>query len=259
MMTKIREYVDDERKSLAEDAESEELADILGHNPLTGTRIALGLLFLNEVQEAQRWFANAAEEWLFKFQLSTEHRLKKSDSPQIDRFKWLDLIRGLQTGILSGKRRETDEIAKSVFSEIENPDIHDLSGLDAEPRIHAIGAMAAIMVGDPIEGHLNRLEDSLGNAERSHDWDLFEPQITLINGIRENDVQHVKSGLNALKEYHEEYSIGAGTKHFTEEAVDIYSCTYIVLARTRGLDIRVDSDYVPEGVYDEEHYPLAGE
>lgn len=256
MKRRVEEYVNSERESLAEGVKSQNISDTLGHNPLTGTRISLGLLFLNNVCEAQRWFTVTSDEWFFKFQLSREHRLENVDSPDIDQFKWLDLIRGLQTAILSGEQNTAWDAAESALNEINNPGIRELSGLNAEPRVHLIGAMAAVIHDENPATHLERLEESLENVGRSHDWDLYGSQISVLIGIKENDATQIINGLKALEAYHEEYSISGDTKHFTEKAVNIYSCSYVVLARCYGIDIHVDSEYIPKGVYSNDYYPL---
>lgn len=255
----IAEYVKDKEASLAEGKDSDEVCEIVGHSRLAGTRIGLGLLYLGKVSEAQRWFAAVSEKWAFYVQFSREDILDLEDNPRVGTFEWLALVRALQTAVLSSDPEVIDHAAIIALEEATNPTLQELPGAEANPRVSAIAALATLLAGDDPSEHLNKLASRLEHADRPHDKTLYPVMSTIIDGLSNRDAEAVTEGITALESYHEEFTVGSDIAHFTEEAVNIDACAFIVLARRLGMDVQIDSEYVPEGVYDEEHYPLAGE
>lgn len=256
MDNKVEAYLENKQSALTEAGEIEEISEGLGHNPRTGTRIGLSYLYLNAVSEAQKWFAVSSEEWVFKTQISSAHRISNNKDPHIGRFQWLDLLRAIQTAVLSASSRSMNESAKAAIAEVEHSDLQDLSGWQTQPRISAIAALSKLIVGDDPTEYLTELRSRLKNVDRPHDKTLYPIMDTIIDGLYRQDADAVEQSIKDLEDYQEEFIVGSDMNHFTEEAVNIDACAFIVLARRFGLDVRIQSDYVPSAVYNQEYYSL---
>lgn len=253
----MQQFVEEKKASLAEQAESDEISEmVVGLNRRSGTRIALALLELGDISESQRWFQAAGREWISFVPRSHDKKLERYEEPNVGKFEWLPLIRGLQTAILSGDSALIDEATNTAIKEATSPTVDQLPGAEANPRISAIAALASVLNGENPSNHLERLSSRVESADRPHDKTLYPPMDTIIDGLHRRDDDAVEQGIKALEDYHEEFIVGSDVSHFTEKAVNIDACTFIVLARRFGLDVRVQSKYIPEAVYDEEYYPL---
>jgi hypothetical protein len=76
----------------------------------------------------------------------------------------------------------------------------------------------------------------------------------ILEGLLTVDVALVQRGLDALVEYHRDRV--PDNPHAFEDILDHYTSAYLVLANYRDMALRVDSQYVPAGVYNIEWGPV---
>lgn len=114
------------------------------------------------------------------------------------------------------------------------------------------GSLLSVLSGKTAD----RVEETVGYHKEAFNRAYYLPQATAIEAIGEGDAAAVEAAIEGLLEFHEEFVIGSPDTNVVDEAVAFDACAYLALARQRGLDIAVDSEYVPGALTDDEYYSV---
>lgn len=249
----VREYVVENEETIQGDFESndgfDDFSEFLSFRTNIATRVGLGKLYLSEVGDASEWFANVSPGWIEDATAKWEFKLEGDKQPRIDRLPWRHLYRALQSAVLSGDEAVIESSATAVRERATAPELDDLPGQEHGHRAWIVRAFAALLLGrddvpDYLEEARSRLDDD------SYHQGYFGSQVDALEGIFEQDEVATREAIEDCLAFHAASFTDNEDMHFVEEVVSADACTFIVLARQRGLDIHVDSEYVPEAVYE---------
>lgn len=100
--------------------------------------------------------------------------------------------------------------------------------------------------------YLERLDDAIEEIDPAHtEGDLrgyYRTRSSALSGVVSRDGAQFDSGLSELLSHHEKASSSESTQ--PDQLVCIGGSALIVLARRKGMDVRVDSPFVPECVFE---------
>lgn len=252
-MSDIYSYVEENEETIRGDFESKDGFDgfpqFLSFRTGIATRVGLGKLYLGEDEEAAAWFADVSPAWVMNAEDKWEFKLEGDKQPHIGRLPWRHLYRALQTAILSSNEAVTESTAVRVWEMSTSSDLNELPGQKDARRASVVRAIAALLSGrDDVATYLEEARTRLGD-DRYHQG-YFGSQVDAIDGIFNREDAPAETAIKDALAFHDESFTDNEDMHFVEEAVSIDACTFIALARQRGLDVHVDSEYVPEAVYE---------
>jgi hypothetical protein len=170
----------------------------------------------------------------------TEYR-ERRDSPS-DNFEGeTTLLNYLYCAILSGNegfQKEAAEIALDTESE-------HYSRFSTEHRYHFMNALASMMLdnGDQ-QIHLDKLDDALAEPPADHQR-FFGALHTTLSGIVSDDSAQFQEGAEQFLDWHDD-NVDFENKTSAEDLVCKQIAALWVLARRNGMDVTVDSPYLPD-------------
>jgi hypothetical protein len=226
-------------------------------------RVALALLGTDEPEFAKRAFAYVTPKWITALEVLKDANLgdvdvdSLSSSPML---KWYDWQYLAQCSILSGDASSRNNAGEFIYTEANDPVIENLPQRENTPFIDLLRAYGAILlgkrdVGVHCESCLKRIDPT---NETSKEYRERAPQAHCLEAIDEHDRQ---AASDAIEEYltRIEPLLKSGDHRPIMDQVNITATALVCCARQQGLDVHVDSEYIPDAVYDEEHYPLGEE
>lgn len=252
-MGNIRGYVTENEETLREDFEREDgfddFSEFLSFRIDIATRVGLGKLYLGERNQATEWFVSVSPGWIVDAASEWEFKLEGGKQPQIGRLPWLLLYRALQTAVLSADSELVRSSATDVWERATAPELDDLPGQEHAHRAWIVRAFAALLLDrDDVPEHLQEARTCLGDD--AYHQGYFGPQVDAIEGIYRRDQAGTNEAIEEALAFHESSFTDNEDMHFVEEAVSADASTFVALVRQRGLDVHVDSQYVPDAVYD---------
>lgn len=250
----IRNFVEKERSNLCDGRDS--IADAVVFRPKCGTDVAIGLLALGKTEEAIEWFRAVTPEWEDSGTGAFTARYVEDDDKSAQGKQWRQYQRGLQTAILG--QSENEEIAEMALENASREFIDDLESRELVPRIDLVRTLGGFLLTNEcnVTALRDRVEETAGHHKEAFNRAYYLPQATAIEAIGERDAAAVAVAIEDLLEFHEEFVIGSPDANVVDEAVAFDACAYLALARQRGLDIAVDSEYVPDALTDDEYYSV---
>lgn len=253
-MPDISQYVEENKSNILKSYEEkkdihDELSEYLRLVIKSAHRVGLGLLYSGDETETREWFAAVSPGWISNAQTKWEFELEGDKRPRIHRLPWRHFYHALQTSILSGNDAVIESSATTVWEKATTPELDDLPGQEHAHRAWIVRAFAALLLGrDDVSDYLEearaRLEDD------NYHQEYFGSQVDAIEGIFEQDEATTRAAIEDALAFHEASFTDNEDMHFVEEAVSADACAFVALARQRGLDVRVDSEYVPKAVYE---------
>jgi len=248
---RLREYVEDEKTNLCDGRDG--IADAVVLRPKSGTEVAVGLLALGEIDEATEWFAAVSDEWMDSAKSAFEAKYVDGDDEHAQGKQWKQLQRGLQTGILG--RVDATDPAETALDYASREFVDDLVSRELEPRIDLVRALGRFLAAGErdVEKLRARVEQTAGHHKEDFNRAYYLPQAAAIEAIDAGDAAAVEDAVDALVDFHAEFVVGAPDTNVVDEAVALDACAYLALAKQYGLDVTVDSEYVPEALIDEEY------
>lgn len=257
----IAEFVESKRAQAAAEADSDTYHDYVYSQGRNAIRIAFGLVAIEEAAEAKRWFSEIGPLRVDGAEFAVDHRLenRKKHAGSLPVNTW---FHALASAVMCGDQSVWHETARDVHEQITAPNVQNLDGIERAGRLASYAALSGLGAGVEIAPLLEtvRLRATReSESEAPYAWNGIEfngPQADVIAGIDDVDGPTVEDGLDGLLEFHEEYRVGNEDIVEIEQAIDFHTTAYVVLARQEGLDVHVDSEYVPDAVYDGDQYPI---
>ena len=220
-----------------------------------GETVAKGLLAQADTEEAKQWFAALSDEWVLRGEEIWETKFEKRDLDVAEMSPWHEYNMGLLAGILA--RADTEAAAHTASERVAEPFVDELDQRELEHRIDLVGMLSGFLIdSESHEAYAETLRRHVD--ENGDDWDraYYLPHATVLDGIRTGDAAEVTAGITDLVAFHEEFVVGARDANVVDEAVALNACAMLALARGHGLDVSVESEYVPEALADDEYYPV---
>ncbi|WP_255191830.1 immunity 49 family protein [Natronobeatus ordinarius] len=206
-----------------------------------GQKIGLYKLALGSCVEAVPDFQMSAE-WYYKGARETRQR---RESLSDDFEGGMRLLKYLYSAILSGDDALLEQATEIAF-ETHESHYHQFSTVH---RYHLMNALAATVqeTGDQ-QHHLDELEATLDDLPDDHPQ-YFGALWQALTGVVDRDEQAFEDGIAQFLEWHDD-NVDFENKTSADDLVCLPVLTLVVLARRDGMDVSVDSPYVPDCVDD---------
>lgn len=200
-------------------------------------------LQLGNVLVARKWFAESALAMVMSFSLIQQHH------EEIGKGAYLDLPiyaeRALRSALLSADPR----VVGGVTDEILTLDETYVTRYYGEmTRYYHCRGLAYLLRGNQnqAEAAVSNLEKAVERTDQYLATELAKAYAGALNGLIDDDTQLVQNGVDSMAAYHRRYHTGDGFK----DIVDHRTCSYLVFAHHRGVNVHVDNEYVPAEIYD---------
>jgi hypothetical protein len=250
-MGEIRTFVEEENTNILENYEERDtydsLSEYLAYVDRSAHRVGLGLLHIDRPGDARRWFTDLSPAWIDGIQSEWEFKLEEGS--HIGLFPWLEVYNALSASVLSDDEEVIEESAKTVWEQATAPELDALPGQDEAARPRIVRAFAALLL-DREDGATYVAEARKRLSDDRYDQEYLGSQVDAIEAIEKGDEDATRAAVESALAFHEASFADNEDMHFVEEAVSTDACTFLTLARSRGLDVRVDSEYIPEAVYE---------
>lgn len=200
----------------------------------TATSIGVYYTGLDNVSEARRWFAKAARFYLKRVELGESGR---ANVPGV-------LMEAMRTALLSGD----DAVLSDVVAMIDGITSEFLEDFpDRAASYQYIKLLAAIAeeeteVAKTRAKRFRNASDTLGREHRN----LWLTRASFLTAVVEDDADEASFRLGELTEMHAD-SLGSNSG-LPDEIMDVEVAALARLARRCGLEVDVDSEFVPESL-----------
>ncbi|KTG26688.1 Imm49 family immunity protein [Haloferax profundi] len=210
---------------------------------LQGGGLGTTELLLGEVQTARSWFAEGALAETMVSELVWQHREAVGE----DECSNLPITaeHALRDALLSADPRVVGAAVDEIL-ELDESYLDDYP--DMTTRYYHLIGLAHLLREDTAQARtaLASLRDSVEKDDQFLGNYFAEAFADALEGFLDHDEQLVQHALDSLTAYHEDVRGGGdGTK----ELFDHYTGAYLLLARHRGMNVRIDSEYVPAELY----------
>lgn len=187
---------------------------------------------MSEFEESVEWYSRALEEFR-----------NRRDSPwESEANNVLDL---LHSALLSG-HTEHREMAAEMALEVPEEFV---DRFPTTYRYFYMKALAAsILETNEACQYLNSLEKELANLEGTKHT-FFEALWLALSGIEQRDDKQFSEGIHQFLNWHDQ-QVDFENKTSAKDLVCRQAASLLVLARQKGLEVRIDSEYIPECVYE---------
>ena len=204
---------------------------------------ALGLykLSLEECDAAVSEFITATK-W---YRDSVRKFRQRRDSPSDNFEGGTTLLKFLYCAVFS---REEDLAIEASKLALETS-IHHYRRFSTEWRYYYMKALAASILGTKEqEKYLNKMEQTLAHLDGTTKT-FFEALWNSLSGLIDKDTERFCMGIKQILEWHDG-KVDFENKTSAKDLVCQQAASLLVLAQQKGMEIRVDSEYIPECVYD---------
>jgi hypothetical protein len=257
--TEIQEWIQEKKESydFSESRLHEQLDNDASPGSLTGryqglyldaVNIATYSLTLDDVPESQTWFGRSATHVLGLAELVIDNVDEiVEDDPRAPKHVAQHRVNGLFSACLSSNTALLEEVATRTRAR------HDVM-VDLVREVEVVESQmiaACVLDDEDVEDLADRLVELADEFDQYHTTVRPGQSRALARtcrGIVREEPDSVAEGAGTLIAAHEEDIDDDPRGH--REVVCHPAAALIVLARQRGLNVRVDSEYVPEAVYD---------
>lgn len=256
----LTEFVEATERKLGEAVAEDDL------NPTTcreAGNAAFAMLALGRVDQAKEWFAAAAARQTDVAVRRKAAKLERVETNgaqlRVGDIMWSDFHNLAVLGAPSGDETVQFQIGETLYEHATDPALDELDGWDRTPRPYAIAGFGALYIGrDDVGEYCHEAHARAAQKGRASDT-FYRTLVTAIDRIATGDKREIEAGVEAyLRDYHTEHVVGNDDGfHVAIQRVSREATTLLALARTRGVDVRVESEYVPDAIYDD-YYPLGG-
>lgn len=232
------ELIDDAKTDLEQGEVPDDRVHLV-YNSLGGDYRALGVHFslLGEESEAREQFTTAIDYYLSGVRTARERKDKitkgnRESEPSI-------LLDALYSGSLSYDDDGLAEVARETL-EMDAGYVTEFPETDF--KYHAAKALASVVLdAEEAQPHLRSLEGSLDSL-RPELKQFFGAIATVVEGILVPDSDTVAEGVQQLLDHHASTVQGEPTT--TKEAVSLPATALLALARRKGIEVTIESEYL---------------
>ncbi|MFC6732362.1 Imm49 family immunity protein [Haladaptatus sp. DYSN1] len=218
---------------------------------LTGRDLGTTELLLGNTKTAQQWFAEGALGRTMSCSLIRQHEI--TDGGYLGALSGM-FEEAIRTALLAADPRVVGATATEILALEE-------SYLDQYPhemtRYWRLTGLAAFLLGDTEHAHaaLETVSETFASESEEVSVDpLGEALSDILDGLLADNATAAQRGLDALDQSHRVQV--PDDPYASEDVLDHYTSAYLVLARHRGMDIRVENEYVPTAVYEIDWSPV---
>lgn len=252
-MAEIDEFVMERKQEFVDVVtQSEDLAalsDYFAGIAADADTVALGMLVVSDTEDAVDWFAQLAPAWTKQAEEEWKYKLANETEYHLGRFPWLDLYRALRSAVLSGDRAVIETTATAVWDLVTDPRLDEYPSQDDAVRASIVRALTALLLDrDDVAKYIEEARAKFDDTNRHQEY--YGSQVAAIEAIDEDDADGTEDAVRQSLVYHDQNFTNNEDLHFIEESVATHACLFVALARQHGLDVHVDSEYVPEAIYD---------
>lgn len=159
----------------------------------------------------------------------------------------IKLAKAFYTGVLSGDDETLSRVAETALDlpfEVEVPydEVDETITFDAD-KYHLALALAAVAADQPetATDHAEQLRAANVDNEGVNELH-FRASIEFVEGMVDRDADMVEQGIRSMIERHErQYD----PQNVSDKIACLEATSFLVLARKRGLDVAVDSEFIP--------------
>ncbi len=197
--------------------------------------IGIGYVLLSEKEKSLEWFGKAADYYL-KCQEKAEE-LKDIVEKSWQENKPLRLVDALHMAVLSKNQDRSGEIANRILDIDENY-LDEIDGTEDWYYYAKCTAAAVLDQEHLMEEHSRKLD---GVADKTGSREEYLP--LFVAGLSDSDRQRAENAIQGLLEDHRDRINGGRLSD--DELISIEASVWYLLAEGRGLELSVDSKYIP--------------
>ncbi|MBC9987687.1 hypothetical protein E4P24_15110 [Haloferax sp. AS1] len=201
-------------------------------------------LLLGNIQAARQWFAEGALAEAMMCHLVLQNQ------DMVERDYWSNLPisaeHALRDALLSADPRVVGAAVDEIL-ELDESSLDDSP--DMTTRYYHLTGLAHLLREDTAQARtaLASLRDSVEKDDQYLGTYFAQAFADALEGFLDHDEQLVQQALDSLTAYHEDVRGGGDG---TTELLDHYTSAFLLLVRHRGMNVHIDSEYVPAAVYD---------
>lgn len=255
----LTEYVEDVKRDIGEEVQEDSLDSATAKD---AAQAALAMLALGRTGEARVWISKAAsvqKEYVTSLKEGKLELVEDQDKQfDINDLRWRQFHNLAVLGCLTGNRQQQIEIGETLYQHATDTALDKLKNREKRCKPYYIAAFGALYLQrDDVHDYCKEARSRLPEEPSVS---LHQVMIDAIDAIATGDKQEVSEKIESvLSDYHSVHVVDNREGfHFTLQTVSREATALITLARRQGIDVHIDSEYIPEAVYDEEHYPLSG-
>lgn len=259
----LAEFVTEATRELGETVHSEDFSSATCRE---AANVASAMLAIGRVNDAKQWFANAAQQQAESAVTVNEAKLDiatdKNGAHDVDDLGWGHFVHAALFAGPTASPEIYEEVGDILYSAGTDATLDELDGREKRSRPYLVAAFGALYLRrDDVPRYCQASRGRLDHRPAGGTKVYHRMLIDLIDAIADGEPQRVTNAIETyLQEYHMEHVVGNDEGfHFAIQAVSLEATAFTALARTRGIGVEIDSEYVPDAIYDEEHYPLGGD
>ena len=210
-------------------------------------------LFQDAPQKAGTWFGKAVD-WNIQ-----AHELWQQQKDKNSEFLTGQLVSALKYAWLAQELDRRDEIARRLLDIGKTPFPDRTTHTDDQIDIYdAMGlSLAAVVLNEPLPLSPEELweiyEDALDAGEFAYDnideQDRYRGRVQFLTGLAADDREQVATGIQTVLT-HQDTEV-QDSKPDKDTDIFSFDATFMVVAaRDLGYDLHIESDYIPDAVYD---------
>lgn len=205
-------------------------------------RIGLYKLLLGELSSSEEKFEEATRKKLLKYNYKSEYELE-----EYGRTCWQTQMSVLEEVLYTALLARNDELTQKVVAEVTKL---DSAYKNEYPKTvycyYHVKALANVAIDSASQKeYIDALRESVAD-EDAHLQQYFGAVAAILDGIRIGDETRVEDGLITLLDRHAEKR--EGKRSSLRDHVSRRPLALFLLARKRGLEIDIDSQYIPDTV-----------
>lgn len=252
---KLRSFVDSAEDEQIEDrdvydaGEYDELAEIVKAWSKPCFRLGLAHARLGNATASREWQRAASGRFVDQIQYVIDRYDEYFDdgaARTTSDVEWRRVTREVYGTATLGEEDRLATVAGDLREQFEDRYFADLAGSD----IYAL-SLAEVELALPDADPRPTIEPLWDALPDMHDGNqaLYFGRLTAIEGIATGDEGTVEEGIERILDRHMEKVRWQEVRHVAERCVSYPAAGLLAIARLRGLDVAVDTEYVPDTLY----------
>jgi len=255
-------YVEEARRTLEDDVLK---PDLTSNKCMEASGAAFAMLALGRIGEAKTWLKNTASE-----QTDAAVTIKKGKVKHAERNDETLTVRNIHwrqfhhAAVFAGPTADEatyDLVGRTLYEHATDPSLDDLDGWERAYWPYYIAALGALYCERAEVDDFCRKARCALESDRN-DWQktFMRTLLDMVEAIVSGQERAVEDAVDTfLHEHHEEVVVGNSEGFpLPLRRVSAEATSLLTVARTTGVDVHVESEYVPDAIYDDEYYPLGG-